>query len=324
MISIPFIYKYKPKKLDDFEIDSDLKQLLVSLTYNNNLNILFVGNSGVGKTSIIDALLHEYYGLKYSHENILRINSLKEQGIQYYRNEVKTFCQTPCLVNGKKKCVVLDDIDFINEQSQQVFRNCIDKYSHNVNFISSCGNLQKVIDTLQSRKIIVSIKPHSHTNMKNVLNYIIKKEHLEIDESDKNFLIKLSNNSLRIMINYLEKLNIINLPITYDLINKICSNISYEIFDNFTNMLLKKNTTSAINILYNLYDCGYSTMDIYDNYFLYIKNTSILCCDNMRYEIIKLLCEYITIFHNVHEDEIELALLTNDIIKTVIIPIENV
>ena len=86
MISIPFIYKYKPKKLDDFEIDSDLKQLLVSLTYNNNLNILFVGNSGVGKTSIIDALLHEYYGLKYSHENILRINSLKEQGIQYYRN----------------------------------------------------------------------------------------------------------------------------------------------------------------------------------------------------------------------------------------------
>ena len=44
----------------------------------------------------------------------------------------------------------------------------------------------------------------------------------------------------------------------------------------------------------------------------------------MRYEIIKLLCEYITIFHNVHEDEIELALLTNDIIKTVIIPIENV
>jgi len=160
--------------------------------------------------------------------------------------------------------------------------------------------------------------------MKNVLNYIIKKEHLEIDESDKNFLIKLSNNSLRIMINYLEKLNIINLPITYDLINKICSNISYEIFDNYTNLLLNKDTTSAIRILYNLYDCGYSTMDIYDNYFLYIKHTPILLCDNIRYEIIKLLCEYITIFHNVHEDEIELALITNDIIKKVIIPIENI
>ena len=30
-----------------------------------------------------------------------------------------------------------DDVDIINEQSQQVFRNCIDKYSHNVNFIAS-------------------------------------------------------------------------------------------------------------------------------------------------------------------------------------------
>jgi len=83
----------------------------------------------------------------------------------------------------------------------------------------------------------------------------------------------------------------------------------------YTNQLLNKDTTSAISTLYNLYDCGYSTMDIYDNYFLYIKYTPILLCDNIRYEIIKLLCEYITIFHNVHEDEIELALFTNNIMS---------
>jgi DNA polymerase III delta prime subunit len=50
---------------------------------------------------------------------------------------VKTFCQTCSVIKGKKKIIVLDDIDLINEQSQQVFRNCIDKFSHNVNFISS-------------------------------------------------------------------------------------------------------------------------------------------------------------------------------------------
>ena len=48
-------------------------------------------------------------------------------------------------IKNKKKIVVLDDIDIINEQSQQVFRNCIDKFSHNVHFISSCSNTQKVI-----------------------------------------------------------------------------------------------------------------------------------------------------------------------------------
>ena len=90
---------------------------------------------------------------------MLYINSLKEQGIQYYRNEVKTFCQTASSVNGKKKFIVLDDIDLINDQSQQVFRNCIDKYSHNVHFLSSCSNIQKVIDSIQSRCTIVKIKP---------------------------------------------------------------------------------------------------------------------------------------------------------------------
>ena len=318
MNNIPFIYKYKPTRLDDFEISEQLKNLLNSLTLNNNLNVLFVGNSGSGKTSLIDALIKNYYGDSYKSENVLRINSLKEQGIQYYRNEVKTFCQTPCIVNGKKKCVLLDDIDFINEQSQQVFRNCIDKYSHNVNFISSCCNLQKVIDTLQSRQIIIRLTTHSHENLKNVLNYIANKESMKIDENTKEFIVKLSNNSLRIMINYMEKLKIINLPINYELVNNICSNISYEIFDRYTQYLLDKNVPEAVKIFYDLYDCGYSTMDIYDNYFLYIKSCELLKNDNMRYEIIKWLCHYITIFHNIHEDEIELALITHDIIKKVI------
>ena len=33
-----------------------------------------------------------------------------------------------------------------------------------------------------------------------------------------------------------------------------------------------------------------------------------------KYEIIKIICSYITIFHVIHEDEIELALFTNNLI----------
>ena len=34
--------------------------------------------------------------------NIIFINSLKEQGVNYYRNEMKTFCQTSSTIHGKK------------------------------------------------------------------------------------------------------------------------------------------------------------------------------------------------------------------------------
>jgi hypothetical protein len=53
-------------------------------------------------------------------------------------------------------------------------------------------------------------------------------------------------------------------------------------------------------------------MDILDNYFIFVKLTNILT-ENQKYEIIPIICKYIAIFHNIHEDEIELTLFTNNI-----------
>ena len=186
-MNLPFIYKYKPKELIHFEVDDSIKTIIQSLIVNNNLNILLIGNNGSGKTTLIDIIINEYYKCqkKTCFENILEINNLKEQGIQYYRNELKNFCQTTSSIIGKKKIIILDDIDFINEQSQQVFRNCIDKYSHNVQFISSCTNIQKVIDTIQSRVIIIKIPPIQKKNLFQILENIVKKEKIIINNDIK-------------------------------------------------------------------------------------------------------------------------------------------
>jgi DNA polymerase III delta prime subunit len=308
------MYKYKPSLLKDFELESDIIDILNTLISMNNLNILFIGDSGSGKTSLIHAIMREYYGNTQYNDNILVINSLKEQGIQYYRTEVKTFCQTRCSINGKKKIVVLDDIDNINEQSQQVFRNCIDKYNNNVHFISSCSNVQKVIDSLQSRMIIIKLKSLTETNLNIIFQKIKVNENIVLDKKTENFILTVSNGSIRVLLNYLEKIKILNEPITYELVNKICTNISFSIFDNYSSYAIASNLNDAIHILYDLFDKGYSVMDIYDNYFLFVKITE-LFNETQKYEIIKLLCKYITIFHNIHEDEIELALFTNNIIQ---------
>ena len=60
-MDLPFIYKYQPLYLEDFEINKKLLDLIKTLIQMDNLNILFVGNSGSGKSSIISALLREYY-----------------------------------------------------------------------------------------------------------------------------------------------------------------------------------------------------------------------------------------------------------------------
>ena len=329
-INIPFITKYQPSKIDDFEqLDENTITIIHSLIAMDNLNIMLYGGSGSGKTSIINAIIREYYNKPPSttvvQENILILNSLKEQGIQYYRNDVKVFCQTMTMIPNRKKIVLLDDIDLINEQGQQVFRNCIDKYSHNVHFISSCTNIQKVVDTFQSSNIIIKINPLNQVCLNKIMIKIKGNERLMIMKDAEGFLLQVSNGSVRTLINYLEKIKLIDREITYDIANKICTNISFHRFEEYTREILKcwgddvsaadvnKALHAANSILFQLNDEGYSVLDILDNYFLFIKLTP-LFDEASKYRITSLVCKYITIFHNIHEHDIELALFTNNLV----------
>jgi DNA polymerase III delta prime subunit len=312
-----FINKYQPLYFADFEMNEELVEILNTLIEMENLNILFIGDMGSGKTALLNALIREYYkGIdsKAYNDNVLHINSLKEQGINYYRNDVKTFCQTCCSIKNKKKIVVLDDIDMINEQSQQVFRNSIDKYSHNVHFISSCSNIQKVIESLQSRFTIIKIKPLQRENLHKIVNKIKVNENIDIQPDAEGFILDVCNNTAKILINYMEKFKLLNCEITLELANQICTNISFLTFVRYTESLKNKDLNKSIGILYEIYDKGYSVMDILDNYFLFVKTTQLLN-ETEKYKIIPIICKYITIFHNIHEDEIELALFTNNLIQ---------
>jgi DNA polymerase III delta prime subunit len=312
-----FIQKYQPLYFNDYNIDDSIIQMLKTLILLDNLNILIIGDNASGKTSLLNTLIREYYvghSSKEYEENVLYINSLKEQGINYYRTDVKTFCQTCSNIKNKKKFVVLDDIDFINEQSQQVFRNCIDKYSHNVHFMASCSNIQKVIESLQSRLIIIKIKPLERENMVDIINKVSHHENIEIDQDAKDFIVNIANSSVKILINYMEKFKLLNTKITYNLAVQLCTNISFLIFEEYTKLILEKKTNEAIQMIYEIYDKGYSVMDILDNYFIFVKSTTILD-EEQKYKIIPYICKYITIFHNIHEDEIELSLFTNNLIE---------
>jgi DNA polymerase III delta prime subunit len=314
-MELPLIYKYQPKLLNDFQMNEETLHLLKTMINMNTLNILFIGDSGVGKTSLINAIIYDYYNGQFKEENILSINSLKEQGISYYRNEVKTFCQSSSLIVGKKKILLLDDLDIINEQSQQVFRNCIDKYSHNVHFIASCSNPQKVIDGLQSRMMIIKLHPLNLEHLGKIVNKICSYENIHLTNEAEKFLLSISNNSIRIVINYLEKCKLLNCEINVELLDAVCTNIAFQDFTNYTNLCKnEKNIQQAVVLIYKLFDRGYSVMDILDNYFLFVKTTNMLT-DDEKYKIIPYICKYITIFHNVHEDEIELAFFTNNLIN---------
>ena len=315
-MNIPFLKKYQPVYFKDFTIDSAYIELLNTLIKMNNLNILLVGNSGCGKTSLLYATIREYYQMpNIPKQNVLYINNLKEQGIQYYRTEVKTFCQTPSAIFGKKKFIILDDIDSINDQSQQVFRNCIDKYSHNVHFLASCSNTQKVIDSIQSRCTIIKIKPICKNFLKIIFNKIKNLEKLNIDNRSEEFILNICNNSIRLLINYMEKFKLLGINITETKVKEICTNISFYEFELFTELWYnKKDIYKSYKCLNKLYTKGYSVLDILDNYFHFIKTTKNIP-ENIKQKVVIKICNYIRIFHVLHEDDIELSFFCWELCK---------
>jgi DNA polymerase III gamma/tau subunit len=114
------------------------------------------------------------------------------------------------------------------------------------------------------------------------------------------------------MIGLLEKIYIYNKPVNKDTCVKLCSIISYKQFDEYLLKLQQHDLPGAIQIMYGLYDYGYSVIDIYDYMFSYIKTTNVID-DNSKYKITTILCKYITIFNMIHEDCIELALFTGNV-----------
>ncbi len=314
-----FLKKYQPKEYKDFIFGNKYISLLKSLIEMDNLNILLIGDNGCGKTSLLYATINEYYKTKkIPHHNVMIINNVKEQGIHYYRNQVKTFCQTPSTIHNKKKIIILDDIDFIHKQSQQVFRNCIDKYSHKVNFIASCNNIQKVIDSIQSRCTMIKIKPLEKDKLKKILNNIIKKENLNVSEDAKEIILDICNGSIRLLVNYLEKFKLLNYDIDEENVINICTNISYKEFNDYTDAwYVDKNIEESVKIIFSISEKGYSVIDILGSYFTFIKLTKKLS-EEQKYKIIKIISEYIVLFYTIHEKKIELAFFTNKLIKEII------
>lgn len=310
-----FLNKYKPRKFKDFIVDPSIITVLTALIDINDLNLILIGPDCCGKSSLINAVISEYYDSEnIPADNILYINNLSDQGISFYRNEVKTFCQTPSRIYGKKKFIVVDDIELINEQSQQVFRNCIDKYNHNINFISTGGNIQKIVESLQSRLTIIKMERLEPKRISSLLNNIIKKEKLDVSQNIVDFIGMISNGSLRLQINYLEKFKLMNTPIDIELAKELCCNISYNEFELYTDAILIGDIPGALKLIKNIHDKGHSVMDILDCYFGYIKITDKLN-ETQKYITIRLISSCIIRFYTQNEHSVELSILTFDLIE---------
>tara|TARA_B100001769_G_scaffold271643_1_gene264772 strand:- start:111 stop:1097 length:987 start_codon:yes stop_codon:yes gene_type:complete len=323
MNNIPINFKYKADNINDFNLNQHDKDLLTIYINIDNLNLIIYGNIGTGKTSLANYIISEYYNYpsldnntinSIQNNNILYINLLKDQGINYYRTDVKNFCTSLSIVKNKKKFVIIDHIDILSEQNQYTFRNYIDNYSSNVNFLITCLELNKIYESIRNKLDIIKLNNIDNIFLKKIYNKISIKENIYLDIKDVENIINVSNNSISCMINNIQKIILTDKKINniYD----ITHNISKNLLDKYILACKQNDLCEAYGILNNLYNTGITVIDILDNLTHYINyHTNNILKTEEKYKMLIIICKFINIFYNIHEDNIELLFMTNNICK---------
>lgn len=316
-----FIDKYSPTCFDETIYSSTLIETIKLTIKLGNVHLLFVGPQNCGKTTMINCFIREYFELKNGaslpHQNIMFMNIMREQGITYYRTEMKTFCQSKCTIHNKKKLVIIDDIDTIHDSCQHIFRCFMENYKNNVIFICSASCENKIIEQLQSRLCILKLNTPSFDSISGIIKTICNNENMFINNDALSYLINITNKNIRKIITTLEKIYIFN--DTFSVIDiELCKKFSLSINDDQLNSyltnLINKDIVTAYKLLIDLHNVGFSVIDIIECFYTFIKMTNRLD-DSVKYKFTIFICEYIVSFYKIHEHPIELIFFTNDILQ---------
>ena len=306
-----FVDTLTHSSFDTYHIDKRIQTIIDTYISNSTFHFLFYGNPYCGKTSIIDVILSQYYSDLKQDDYVLHITSLFDNGIQYFKTTLKTFCKTSITLN-RKKTIVIDDIDLITENNQHVLRNYIDLYKDKINFIATCTNQRKVIETLQSRLTNIQLYNLSHDHVVSILDNLNTKHNMKFTKKHINKIASKNDYNLNASVNVMQKIHLSG-KYSENAINENATTINYDIIQKYFTLLSSNKHHDALKVLLQLYDHGFSTHDIYDVFYKYVTSHNNVEAIRNNYEFLTVICKYIQNNVKIIDSKLELYFFSNDL-----------
>lgn len=205
-VQLPFVEKYRPKRLEDLVAHDDIVSILTKFIDNDNLpHLLFYGPPGTGKTSTIVAAAKRMYGGSAAYSSMaLELNASDARGIDVVRNQIKEFAGTRQLFNKGVKLIILDEADAMTNDAQFALRRIIEKYTKNARFCLICNYVSKIIPALQSRCTRFRFAPLSRDQIRSRLVDVAKAEDCNITDGGIEAILTLSGGDMRRVLNLLQ------------------------------------------------------------------------------------------------------------------------
>jgi replication factor C subunit 2/4 len=267
MNNYPFIYKYKPTKLDDIAGNTDnINYIQKYIKQKLNYNLIFHGPTGIGKTITSSILLKELQ-IDFDHSLCLNLSDIR--GLIVVNTTIEHFLEKK---NSTKNVntLILDEVDNLTTRAQYMIRELIEKYS-SVRFILICNNINNIIENIQSKFTILKYNLISQNDISIFLKKICLKEKINPSDDGIDTIANISDGDIRKSLNFLQKISAIYPEFTKEQVYEICD---YPHPLKIISILDKcKNTTfdNIIPDIKNLYLQGYSFYDLISTLFKIIK-----------------------------------------------------
>lgn len=299
-IKIPWVEKYRPKNSREILLEPFIKQKIEKILETKSIpNMIITGEPGTGKTSTILFLAKQVYGDKYS-DNVLELNASDDRGLSIINNTIFPFCKkkTGCIINNETKSnkypnhklVILDEADSITPKAQNLLSNIISKFRINTRIVFICNDCTKIIESIQSRCMIIKYPRINSTNLYQKIEYICIKEHIPYTINGIKTLLFVSDQDIRQSIN--------NLECIYYSFKQLDDKFVYKLIDKpkpyYIAQILQSCYTNdfnhTIDIVKSLYNKGYTPNDILLTFMKYLfENNNIdiqthNCNSELKYE----------------------------------------
>lgn len=203
MFNSLWVEKYRPGLLSEMIMTDETRQSFDKFKKEQEIpNILFLGNAGIGKTSLAKVIVNDIL----DDAQHLYINASDENGIDTIRLAVTNFAKTRS-IGTSLKVVILDEVDGLTIDAQRALRNTMEEYSSNTRFILTANYKHRVIQPLQSRTQSFDLTPPIKGCVNRVV-HILKQEEIKVPDDQKQLisqLIKTFYPDLRKTINELQK-----------------------------------------------------------------------------------------------------------------------
>ena len=269
----PFLWveRWSPETVDDLILTKDVKEFFLNVAKEGQLNqnLILQGSQGCGKTQTIRTLC------KITGQDVLFLNGSSEgRYLDTIRNQVINFGTTVSMFNDKKKVVFFDEFDGSTNDVMLCLRGVIEQLHNNVCFIFTCNNLNKIIDPIQSRCVVLKYtpilkqeKPQMMSDVFNRVSYILEKENIKYDKKVVLELVKNHFPDTRQLLNVLQRYSVggeidsgILASFSDVSVNDLIKYLKDKNFKEVRNWVVKNLDNDASTILRRVYDACYDSL----------------------------------------------------------------